>query len=352
MLNTCPPLIVDTSRTAALASGPAVAGIERTLMKASFLVKGSTPDARAAKMYGKYCKSRSLDPLGKVVALPFDGSFAYPVDTVTDTRESCGTLEDIEDLAQLIGSLMDPSSLTPSSQPPEERIWLITLTDMSKDGWVPLEAFLYLPEVNDFFESRGIVGQSCFACLVAAACRSSRLRLDMHCDEPRVRLDGKRKEPSQAQVERRELNSFEPYQLVGGRVLAVASTGKSQDCLLVDIGASIPCSIHVHNADDFSPGVWLQDLILEEVQCGETPVLFGRHLPPFPWRLPLPGESMDGVVRKIEEQAAIVDVGKVLQQAIVPRRFWRRQLKVGDQLSLRVLGLHGRDVTLREVHPE
>eukprot|EP00439_Symbiodinium_sp_Y106_P021650 s2457_g2.t1 len=52
------------------------------------------------------------------------------------------------------------------------------------------------------------------------------------------------------------------------------------------------------------------------------------------------------------EQAAIVDVGKVLQQAIVPRRFWRRPLKVGDHLSLRVLGLHGRDVTLREVYPE
>eukprot|EP00439_Symbiodinium_sp_Y106_P027226 s2457_g3.t1 len=186
-------------------------------------------------------------------------SFASPVDTVTDTRESCGTLEDIEELAELIGSLLDPSSLMPSSQPPQERVWLIALKETSKDGWVPLEAFLYLPEVDDFFENRGIGGQSCFACLVAAACRSSRLRLDMQSDEPRVRLDGKRKEQSQAQVERRELNSFEPYQLVGGRVLAVDSTGKSQDCLLVDIGASIPCSIHVHNTDDFSPGVWLQE---------------------------------------------------------------------------------------------
>ena len=74
--STCPRLIADTSRTAALSSGPAVAGIERTLKKASFLVKGSTPDARAAKKYLKYKKARALDPLGRVITLPFDGSEA------------------------------------------------------------------------------------------------------------------------------------------------------------------------------------------------------------------------------------------------------------------------------------
>ena len=70
----CPRLIVDASRTGALMSGPPIARIEKQLKPAPFLTKGATPDVRAAKLYQNVLTAKNLDPLGRAVALPFDGS--------------------------------------------------------------------------------------------------------------------------------------------------------------------------------------------------------------------------------------------------------------------------------------